>query len=166
MEIYLGILWFLTLSNINFCICVGHDILQYQIMMLGKNWKSLLGVLIKTISPVKTLRWAGAEIEGTAKTVQIRLLPICIHAQLKMLSIWTADMIFVKKFTPAHFYNFENLPQKTRKSGHFGPLILYFWRFHSFNLNYIPIFICMCSLYTLLMGKTWFNITKNWTMLL
>ena len=37
-----------------------------------------------------------------------------VHTQLP-------DMIFVKIFTPAHFYNFENLPQKTRKSRHFGP---------------------------------------------
>ena len=30
------------------------------------------------------------------------------------------DMIFVNFFTPAHFYNFENLPQKTRKSRHYN----------------------------------------------
>ena len=33
--------------------------------------------------------------------------------------------------------------------------------FHSFNWNYIPIFICISSLYTLSMGKTWFNVAKK-----
>ena len=40
-----------------------------------------------------------------------------------------------------------------------------FWTF-SFNWNYIQNFICICSLYTLSIGKTWFNLTKNWLILL
>ena len=34
------------------------------------------------------------------------------------------------------------------------------------QLELYPNFICICSLYTLSMGKTWFNLTKNWIMLL
>ena len=45
-----------------------------------------------------------------------QVFPVSVGFQLKY-----PDMIFVKFFTPAHFYNFENLPQKTRKSQHFGP---------------------------------------------
>ena len=74
-------------------------------------------------------------------------------------------MIFVNCFTPAHFNFLKIYPKKARKSRHFKPKISHFGHFHSFNWNYIPIFICICSLYTLSMGKTWFNLTKNWIIL-
>ena len=57
-------------------------------------------------------------------------------------------------------------PKKARKSRHFKPKISHFGHFHSFNWNYIPIFICICSLYTLSIGKTWFNVAKNWIIIL
>ena len=53
-------------------------------------------------------------------------------------------------------------PQKARKSQYFKQSISHFGRFHSFNWNDIPILICIFSLYTLSMGKTWFNLAKNW----
>ena len=73
------------------------------------------------------------------------------------------DMIFVKKFTPAHFQTFENLPPKTRKLRHFKPWTLHFWRFYSFNWIYISMFIYICSLYTCSMGKQCLILPKTET---
>ena len=59
---------------------------------------------------------------------QTRYLSFCLH--MHIFQIW------------------EIYPQKARKSRHFKPQILHFWRFYSQNWNYIPIFIYhMLTLY-------------------
>ena len=70
---------------------------------------------------------------------------------------------YLSIFLHQHIFKILTIyPQKTRKSRHLKPKVLHFWCFYSSYWNYIPIFICICWLYTLSMGKTWFDIAQNW----
>ena len=87
----------------------------------------------------------------------------------KMCSLH-ADIIFVKIFTPAQFQDFENLPEKKRVNRDILNLKYYIFGAFTHSIGVISqfsyVYIHICSLYILSMGKTWFNLTKNWIMLL
>ena len=91
----------------------------------------------------------------------------CIVSQLSETQC--SQTWYLSNFLHTTFWKFWKFTQKARKSQHFKPKTLHFWHCYSFNWNYIPIFVYICSLYTFSMGKHCLILPKtewyyfNWT---